>query len=68
MAAFYGLRRSEVVGVKWEASDFENKKSSMQHTGVTAKVNGTLTEIARDLLNYSFSKRKKQKNQLHNKF
>ena len=48
MAAFYGLRRSEVVGLKWDAIDFENKKIGIQHTVVTAKVNGTLTEIARD--------------------
>ena len=48
MAAFYGLRCSEVVGLKWDAIDFENKKISIQHTVVTAKVNGTLTEIARD--------------------
>ena len=48
MAAFYGLRRSEIVGLKWNAIDFENKKISIQHTVVTAKVNGTLTEIARD--------------------
>ena len=50
MAAFYGLRRSEVVGLKWDAIDFENKKIGIQHTVVTAKVNGTLTEIARDFL------------------
>ena len=31
MAAFYGLRRSEVVGLKWDAIDFENKKISIQH-------------------------------------
>ena len=48
MAAFYGLRRSEIVGLKWDAIDFENKKISIQHTVVTAKVNGTITEIARD--------------------
>ena len=48
MAAFYGLRRSEIVGLKWDAIDFENKKIGIQHTVVTAKVNGTLTEIARD--------------------
>ena len=28
--------------------DFENKKISIQHTVVTAKVNGTVTEIVRD--------------------
>ena len=31
MAAFYGLRRSEVVGLKWDAIDFENKTISIQH-------------------------------------
>jgi len=34
--------------LKWDAIDFENKKISIQHTVVTAKVNGTVTEIARD--------------------
>ena len=37
-----------IVGLKWDAIDFENKKISIQHTVVTAKVNGTVTEIARD--------------------
>ena len=31
MAAFYGLRRSEVVGLKWDAIDFENKTISIHH-------------------------------------
>ena len=31
MAAFYGLRRSEVVGLKWDAIDFENETISIQH-------------------------------------
>ena len=34
--------------MKWDSIDFENKKISIQHTVVTAKVNGTVTEIARD--------------------
>ena len=25
VTAFYGLRRSEVLGLKWDAIDFENK-------------------------------------------
>lgn len=29
VAAFYGLRRSEIVGLKWDAIDFENKTISM---------------------------------------
>ena len=48
MAAFYGLRRSEIVGLKWDAIDFENKTISIQHTVVSTKVNGVVTDIARD--------------------
>ena len=32
LAAFYGLRRSEVVGLKWDAIDFENKTIAIRHT------------------------------------
>ena len=35
-------------GLKRDSIDFENEKISIQHTVVTAKVNGTVTEIARD--------------------
>ena len=31
MAAFYGLRRSEVVGLKWDVIDFENETIRIQH-------------------------------------
>lgn len=48
MAAFYGLRRSEIVGLKWDAIDFENKTISIQHTVVSTKVDGVMTEVARD--------------------
>jgi len=32
LAAFYGLRRSEVVGLKWDAIDFERKTITIQYT------------------------------------
>ncbi|AHV98340.1 tyrosine-type recombinase/integrase [Paenibacillus sabinae] len=32
LAAFYGLRRSEVVGLKWTAINFENKTINIRHT------------------------------------
>lgn len=35
LAAFYGLRRSEIVGLKWDAIDFKRKTISIQYT-VTA--------------------------------
>ena len=31
-AAFYGLRRREVVGLKWDAVDFEKKTITIKHT------------------------------------
>jgi integrase len=31
-ASFYGLRRSEIVGLKWSAIDFNRKIISIQHT------------------------------------
>ncbi len=31
-ALFYGLRRSEVLGLKWSAIDFENNELRIQHT------------------------------------
>ena len=48
MAAFYGLRRREIVGLKWDAVDFENKKISIQHTVVGVKIDGVMTDVARD--------------------
>lgn len=32
MASFYGLRRSEIVGLKWNAFDFKNKVFKIGHT------------------------------------
>ena len=29
--AFYGLRRSEVLGIKWTSIDFENKTITINH-------------------------------------
>jgi len=34
IAVFYGLRRSEVLGLKWEAIDFINKTFDIKHTVV----------------------------------
>lgn len=35
LTAFYGLRRSEVLGLKWSAIDFENKTITISHKVVT---------------------------------
>ena len=40
LGAFYGLRRSEVVGLKWDAIDFERKTISIRHTVVQFTMDG----------------------------
>lgn len=37
MGAYYGLRRSEILGLKWSAIDFEKKTISINHTVVRVK-------------------------------
>ncbi|MGM9538607.1 MAG: tyrosine-type recombinase/integrase [Candidatus Onthomonas sp.] len=48
LAAFYGLRRSEVVGLKWDAIDFEKKTISIQHTVTQVSVDGKNVVIQKD--------------------
>ena len=48
LTAFYGLRRSEVLGIKWSAIDFVNKTITISHKVVTvtdeSKENKTKTK------------------------
>ena len=37
MGAYYGLRRSEILGLKWNAIDFEKRTIAIQHTIVRVK-------------------------------
>lgn len=37
MGAYYGLRRSEILGLKWSAVDFDKKTLSIRHTVVRVK-------------------------------
>jgi len=48
LAAFYGLRRSEVVGLKWNAIDFEQKTITIRHTVTQACVDGKSTVVEKD--------------------
>jgi len=53
ITSFYGLRRSEVLGLKWDAIDFENKTITIKHKIVTVfdnEENGknTMKLIAKD--------------------
>lgn len=47
MAAIYGLRRSEVIGIKWEAFDLKNKVFTMQNTIIRKHINGTIEKFER---------------------
>lgn len=48
LAAFYGLRRSEVVGLKWEAIDFNNKSITIRHTVTGVSVEGKVIIVEKD--------------------
>ena len=47
-AAFYGLRRSEIVGLKWDAIDFERKTITIRHTVTEASVDGKTKLVIAD--------------------
>lgn len=40
IAAFYGLRRSEIVGLKWKAIDFERKTITINHIVTETMMDG----------------------------
>ena len=40
MTAFYGLRRSEALGLKWDAIDFERDTITIKHIITNAKIDG----------------------------
>ena len=47
-ASFYGLRRSEVLGLKWDAIDFENKTITIRHTVHEVTIDGKTRIVASD--------------------
>ena len=40
VASYYGLRRSEVLGLKWDAFDFDNKTITIKHTVTIGRIDG----------------------------
>ena len=48
MACIYGLRKEEVLGLKWDAIDFQYKQITIKHTVTEAIVNGKRMEIGSD--------------------
>ncbi|MDN8588172.1 site-specific integrase [Paenibacillus sp. 11B] len=57
LAAFYGLRRSEVVGLKWTAINFENKTISIRHTVTPVYFEGQEHIIEKDRAKNKASRR-----------
>lgn len=48
VAAFYGLRRSEVIGLKWDAIDFEKKTITIRHTVTQFTKDGKSVIVEKD--------------------
>ena len=48
VAAFYGLRRGEVVGLKWDAIDFERDTITIKHIVTNAKIDGKCEIVCAD--------------------
>jgi integrase len=48
LAIYYGLRRSEIVGLKWSAVNFEKNTITVRHTVVRGIVDGKQICIGRD--------------------
>lgn len=57
LASFYGLRRSEVIGLKWEAIDFNNKTISIRHTVTQVTVDGVNQIVTKDRTKNQSSRR-----------
>lgn len=48
LAAFYGLRRSEAVGLKWDAIDFDRKTITISHIVTETYMDGKMVIIDKD--------------------
>lgn len=50
LSLFYGLRRSEVLGLQWKSVDFDNETILIQHTRIHQEMDGRETVVGRDIL------------------
>lgn len=57
LASFYGLRRSEVVGLKWSAIDLVNRTITIKHTVTSGTLDGKFIEIESDRTKNKASRR-----------
>lgn len=57
LTAIYGLRRSEVCGLRWESVDFERDTITLEHAVVQCEVNGKRTIVKKDKMKNQSSMR-----------
>lgn len=50
IASYYGMRRSEVLGLKWDAVDFEQNTISVRHKVIEVEVDGKFIPVGEDVL------------------
>jgi integrase len=48
LATYFGLRRSEVLGLRWESVDFDRGKVYINHKAVKVKINGKMAVLMTD--------------------
>lgn len=48
LAAYYGLRRSEVLGLRWESIDFDANSITIEHTVTQTRIDGKTITIVGD--------------------
>ena len=48
LGAFYGLRRSEAIGLKWDAIDFQNDTITIRHTVTSCYLDGKKVQTGTD--------------------
>ncbi len=48
LGAFYGLQRSEALGLKWDAIDFQNGTITIRHTVTSCTIDGKHVQVAKD--------------------
>lgn len=50
VASYYGMRRSEVLGLKWDAIDFKRNTISIRHKVIEVEVDGKFIPVGEDVL------------------
>ena len=57
LGAFYGLRRSEIVGLKWDAIVFKKNTITINHTVTSCNLDGKCVVLAKDTTKTKSSRR-----------